>query len=111
MPTARFVLLLFATCRASVALVIEHDKPYGEPFQLAGNRLVFTSWDFIRPGQIDWTDKAGQSVYAQQSADLGLGEADFSRIDCPRGVRLVAEPAQRLGPIIQREFRAGSLEK
>ncbi|MBI4578403.1 MAG: hypothetical protein HY718_01780 [Planctomycetes bacterium] len=84
------------------ALALQHDRLAGEPHKLAGHRLVFTTWAFVRPGQLDWQDASGKSVYAGD-AKLGPTEARFATIDSPRGVRLVAEPARRIGPILAAE--------
>ncbi len=29
----------------------------GEPYQLAGNRMVFTTWYYVRPGGFAWLDR------------------------------------------------------
>ncbi len=78
---------------------IRHDKGYGEPYAPSGNRLVFTNWYLVRPGQLDWRDDHDVSVYAS-GLPLGPTEAHYVNIDGPWGIHLIAEPAQRLGPII-----------
>ncbi len=78
---------------------IRHDKGYGEPYALSGKRLVFTSWYLVRPGQLDWRDDKEDSVYAS-SRPLGPTEAHYINLDGPWGIRLVAEPARHVGPII-----------
>ncbi len=35
----------------------------GAPYELAGKRLVFTSWYYIQPGDLDWRTAEGKSVY------------------------------------------------
>jgi len=34
----------------------------GEPYELRGKRMVFTSWYFIRPGVLLWLNKEGEYV-------------------------------------------------
>src|SRR5688572_17941452 len=81
---------------------VDHTTSPGEPYGLAGKRLVFTNWYYIRPGQLDWKDDAGQSVYSG-GKPAGPFESHFDKYDAPEGIRLVAQPAQRVGPIIARE--------
>ena len=33
------------------------------PYELAGKRIVFTNWYYIQPGDLDWRDAGGKSVY------------------------------------------------
>lgn len=82
------------------AAATEPDKDYGEPYALAGNRLVFTTWAHVRPGDFDWRDKDNQSVFASKTAKIGPEEGRFKGYDIPWGIRLQAEPAQRVGPIL-----------
>jgi hypothetical protein len=35
---------------------------YGEPYALAGRRLVFLNWFYVRPGGFSWLDSHGRSV-------------------------------------------------
>lgn len=73
-----------------------------EHYILLGKRMVFTNWFFVRPGNVDWVDKNGKSVYASKEA-LGPWAARFAGRDFPHGVRIVLQPAQRVGPIIHPE--------
>lgn len=98
---AVFALTLLGIARTSRA--IEHEKPYGEPYQLLGKRMVFTTWYFVRPGQLDWLGGKGQSAGAKTDVKDGPFDAKFSSIDAPSGIELVSEPAQRIGPIISRD--------
>lgn len=43
----------------------------GEPYELLGNRLVFTNWIFVRPGDVGWVDQEGKSVFADESVKMG----------------------------------------
>src|SRR5204863_1452056 len=76
---------------------VEHSKPSGEPYALAGKRLVFTNWTYVRTGQLDWTDEKDQSLYAlyAQPAKNGPWDSRFHAYLAPTGIRLVTEPAQR----------------
>lgn len=81
---------------------VDHTRSVGEPYALAGKRMVFTNWYYIRPGQIHWVDDAGKSVYANETA-AGPWDAHFRNYLAPHGIRLVAQPAQRGKPILNRE--------
>lgn len=106
MPGTRTVILIAwaVTAASSVgtrpAAAVEHDKELGEPYTLAGNRLVFTTWIHVRPGEFDWRDRNNKSVFASKVDKIGPFEARFKPTDVPWGIRLEAEPAQRVGPII-----------
>lgn len=73
----------------------------GEPYVLAGRRLVFTNWHFIRPGSFGWYDSAGNNVTVGGSE--GPMGAEMRTHDVPFGIRLVAQPARRVGPIVEHE--------
>ena len=100
-------LFIWATCflvacSAPMAYAIDHSRFCSEPYELAGKRMMFTTWQFVRPGQLDWVDSTGNSVYAQK-VPFAPTDCRYVTVDTPRGIRLVAEPARRLGPIIQLE--------
>ena len=76
-------------------------KITGEPYELAGKRLVFTNWYYVRPGKFGWFDDEGNSVAVEASADAW--GAQLRRFDYPHGIRLVAQPAERLGPLLEPE--------
>ena len=103
MRTRVLIAMLIASACTSAALAVDHTRSVGEPYALAGRRMVFTSWYHVRPGQIDWTDTDGRSVYGDGEVKAGPGDARFHNHLAPRGVRLVAQPAQRIGPVITRE--------
>src|SRR5690606_18100265 len=77
-------------------------EQYGEPFHLPGNRLVFTDWTYVRPCDFGWYDDRGVNVAVV--GDHGPTEAEFRRLGWPWGIRIVAQPAQRSGPVLTREF-------
>ncbi|MBI4580173.1 MAG: hypothetical protein HY718_10755 [Planctomycetes bacterium] len=87
---------------ASVSLAIEHGRPGGQPYELAGRRIVFSTWYYVRPGQPDWQDDAGVSRYAKRLA-YPADALHYTYEDRPHGVRLRAEAAQRTGPVIAPE--------
>lgn len=73
----------------------------GEPYELAGKRLVFTSWHYIRPGSYGYFDGQGRELSLRGTA--GPMEAHLRRFDGPRGIRLIARPAERTGPVLETE--------
>jgi len=97
-PTAWAACLLLAGI--PTALGAPHDRYLGEPYELAGKRLVFTTWIHVRPGEFDWQDKNNRSVFASKTDKIGPDEGRFKGTDIPWGIRLEAEPAQRVGPIL-----------
>src|SRR5262245_14969332 len=90
---AMFVGLLLGSIGRDV-LAVEHPKPQGEPYALAGKRLVFTTWAFVRTGQLDWADDKGETVYAQP-VKIGPADARFRTFMAPSGIRLTVEAAVR----------------
>jgi hypothetical protein len=74
---------------------------YGEPVELKGNYIYFTSWKYVRQGNIGWkiqTDESITKVQKEDSAWLkgdGIG-AIFQPTDMPHGIRLVAQKAQKI---------------
>jgi hypothetical protein len=73
----------------------------GEPYELAGKRLVFTSWHYIRPGSYGYFDGQGREIPLRGMA--GPRDAHLHRFDGPRGIRLIARPAERTGPVLEPE--------
>ena len=100
--------------RAAAALVPD-DAWIGEPYALAGKRVVFTNWHFIRPGSWNfegknsWIDNRGEEVVkgGSPTGEITLGPWGGSwqdAHDAPRGIRLVGQKPARMGePIIQSE--------
>jgi hypothetical protein len=74
---------------------------YGEPYELAGKRLYFTTWYHIRPGSFSWRDDSGKPVGL--TAEVAAGAAHLTHVDQPYGIRLVAQRAERIGPLLQAE--------
>src|SRR3990167_2472631 len=77
------------------------QRPLGEPYELPGKRLVFVNWFYVRPGGFAWLDSQGRSVAVV--GNEGPWGAHFRRSDSPYGIRLVAQPAQRMGAILKSE--------
>lgn len=69
----------------------------GAPYELHGDLIVFTNWYYIQPGDLDWRDKDGRSVYVH--GDEGLFEARHVGINAPRGIHLTVEKPSVMGPI------------
>ncbi|BCW97358.1 MAG: hypothetical protein KatS3mg024_0185 [Armatimonadota bacterium] len=74
------------------------QKPSGEPYSLLGSRMVFTNWLFIRPGSFAWVDEQGNHVSVGGSA--GMWGPRLTKAEFPYGIRLVARPARRMGPVM-----------
>jgi hypothetical protein len=86
-----------AQSQPSSATTIE----YGEPYELAGNRLVFLNWHYIRTGSFAWRDASGQAVGL--NSPVAPGAAHFASHDQPWGIRLAAQSARRMGPLLEAE--------
>lgn len=77
---------------------VSTDRPVpGKPYDLAGKRIVFTNWHYVHPGDLDWRNSTGESVYVKGKD--GPTEADHVGIEAPRGIRLVAHKPQVVGPL------------
>lgn len=97
--------IVAAAAPANVTDVPTGQSQKGEPYDLGGKRLVFTTWQYVRPGYFSWSDDKGNSVAVV--GNQGPTEAHFKRGDHPHGIRLVAQPAQREGPIWSSEIEPG----
>ncbi len=102
-PAAAF---LAAWALLPVAFAAPSEAPSGpprsgEPYELGGTRLAFTSWRYVRPGTFAWIDEKGNNVTV--SGSQGPTEARFTRRDFPHGIRLAAQPALREGPVVRGE--------
>jgi hypothetical protein len=75
----------------------------GEPYELAGKRLVFTHWYYVRPGDLDWLNDKGESVYVHGSE--GPWGAHYKGVDTPRGIRLMAQKPDRIIGPMDRPYR------
>src|SRR4051794_35935697 len=59
--------------------VVPPERFTGEPYTLAGKRVVFTSWYYVRPGGYAWKDDAGENVTASRARAVGPREAHYER--------------------------------
>lgn len=69
----------------------------GEPYDLAGKRVVFTNWYYIQPGDLDWRNKEGKSVCVH--GNEGLFDAYHVGINAPYGIRIMAQKPEIVGPL------------
>src|SRR5262249_4400522 len=76
--------------------VVTNRPVPGAPYELAGKRVVFANWYYIQPGDLDWRDSEGKSVYV--SGDEGPFGAHHVAIRAPHGIRIAAEKPQVVGP-------------
>lgn len=90
-----------AAQNAPPASVQPNAPPAGEPYDLPGRRLVFLNWHYIRPGSFEWRDANGNAVGLRSAVPPDA--AHMVRTDQPYGIRLAAQPAQRMGPLIEPE--------
>lgn len=68
----------------------------GKPYDLLGNRIVFTNWYYVDPGDLDWQDDTGKSVYVHGDSDL-YG-AHHIGVHPPSGIALRAMMPSVIGP-------------
>ena len=66
------------------------------PYDLAGKRIVFTNWHYVQPGDLDWQDSQGKSVYVK--GDEGPFAAQHVGMNAPHGIGIRAEKPQIVGP-------------
>lgn len=69
----------------------------GEPYELLGKRIVFTNWYYIQPGDLDWLNKDGKSVYVE--GNEGLFDAHHVGVNAPYGIRIQARKPEIVGPL------------
>jgi len=62
---------------------VDHTRPVMEPYQLAGKRLVFTNWFYVRTGHFDWVDEKRESVFTSTTTKMDGYEARFVPFDYP----------------------------
>jgi hypothetical protein len=103
MVAKRLFVLALTMLVIPCARGVEPSVGQGEPYALAGKRLVFTNWIYVRTGQGDWVNDKGQSVFGKP-VKAGPWDAHFRGLMMPHGVRLIAETAQRMNkPLIPRD--------
>ena len=54
----------------------------GAPYELPGKRIVFANWYYIQPGNLDWRDDAGNSVYVHGNSGLYEARILERRLRC-----------------------------
>ena len=86
-----------------VMKVLETKEFTGEPYELTGNRMVFTNWWFIRPGVLYWRNQEGARVNTTREPVYGPWDAQIDRPSSPYGIRIATQPAQR-GAILESEY-------
>jgi len=64
-------------------------------------RIVFIHWRHVNPGWFRWEDEQGGAHGVGESFDPGT--LRFRPTDSPQGIRLVAQPAERRGPLVHVE--------
>ena len=93
------IAFLFALTHAAAAQV---DRFYGEPVELKSNFIYFTSWQYVRQGSFGWkVDIAADATEAEKNVGAwlegdGTRPAKFETYDMPRGIRLVAQQAEKV---------------
>jgi hypothetical protein len=90
---------LRADASANVGAARTGPAALGEPYELGGKRLVFTTWEYVRPGFFAWLNDKGENVSV--AGNQGPGEATFRQNESPRGIRIVAQPARRGAPVFR----------
>ncbi|MBN1435953.1 MAG: hypothetical protein JW936_02665 [Sedimentisphaerales bacterium] len=82
----------------------------GDPYELAGKRLAFVNWSYVRPTGFGWFDQAGKNVMVV--GDQKLGEAEFRRFEPAYGVEIVVREAHTTEPLIQPQhsYEAGGIQ-
>ncbi|GMV99433.1 MAG: hypothetical protein AMXMBFR84_05720 [Candidatus Hydrogenedentota bacterium] len=95
------LLILNAVLLTTLAAHAQADRFYGEPIELKSNYIYFTSWKYVRQGSFAWrvevapeASEAEKNVGAWLKGD-GNKPARFETFDMPRGVRLVAQKAEK----------------
>lgn len=76
----------------------------GKPYDLLGNRIVFTNWYYIDPGDLDWVNNDGKSVYVD--GDEPVDASHFVGIRPPKGIRIAARKAEVVGPRDNMPYRS-----
>jgi hypothetical protein len=68
---------------------------------LAGKRVVFTNWYFVRPPFFDWENDKGESVYISKTEHFGEYGAHFVTRDVSHGVKFFVEEGEPEFPLFQ----------
>ena len=102
MNHTRKLNLVFAGLLVLAFPLVAAERYFGEPVQLKGRALYFTSWKYVRQGSFSWrvevdtnASEAERNIGAWLKGD-GNRPAVFEMSDMPRGIRLVAQPAEKV---------------
>jgi hypothetical protein len=89
-------LVVSASCGHLLPAGEVRESYFGEPVRLRGRFMYFTSWQYVRPGVVSWQTQGelGEEPPLGLLAD-GTRPARFEPRDMPRGIRLVAQPANK----------------
>ncbi len=71
---------------------------YGEPYDLAGKRIVFTNWYYVQPGDVGWVDRDGKGIN-YETGSSGPFEARHVGPSAPHGIRIMAQKPGVIGPL------------
>ncbi|MBN1851140.1 MAG: hypothetical protein JW829_00390 [Pirellulales bacterium] len=103
------ITLIFIT--GAVLSLGAAERYFGEPVRLRGKAIYFTSWKYVRQGSFTWrvqvnpnATEAERDIGAWLKGD-GTRPALFETFDMPRGIRLVAQPAEKV-PFKECQFAA-----
>jgi len=107
--TGRFAAVFLSLATLCAPAGAQVDRFYGEPVELKSNFIYFTSWKYVRQGSFSWqiqhaadATEAERNVGAWLEGD-GVRPALFTVSDMPRGIRLVAQKAEK------RPFQSGQM--
>jgi hypothetical protein len=93
-------IVLFTVMTGSI---LAQHRPTLEPHVLAGKRLVFTNWYFVRPPFFDWVNDKGESVYISATENFGLYGAEFVTRDVSFGVKFFVEECKPELPLFKND--------
>jgi hypothetical protein len=84
--------------RPVVLDITTHRLVYGAPYDLAGKRVVFTNWHYIPSGDVGWVDAEGRPINYERG-DCDVLAARHVGPLAPRGIRIMAQRPEVLGPL------------
>ena len=76
---------------------LKNSQLTGEPYELAGNRIVFTNYYFIDPGNLLWLNDEGERVNTLEEPYYGPWDIQITRPSSPYGIEITTEQAIRDG--------------
>lgn len=102
MNSAIKIHVAFVTWAVCALPLAAAERYFGEPVRLQGKAIYFTSWKYVRQGSFTWrvqVDPNAGEAERQAGAWLkgdGTRPAVFETTDMPRGIRLVAQRAEKV---------------